>query len=218
LIVKSRANREQGKLERRNEILDAAERLFGSRPEGLPSMDELAEAAGVAKGTLYLYFPSKEEVLVALHERTMSGFFDRLQALLETKRPFTVDDLIALGREEIIDQPVRLSLASLVIGLTERSLPPESALAFKMRMGERLVAAGTAMDELFGFEPGESTRLLNASYALTIGMWQLKGCMGAERYNHLLDPKVARAFINEYPAETGAAMRTLWAGATRKAK
>jgi hypothetical protein len=85
-----------------------------------------------------------------------------------------------------------------------------------MRMGERLLAAGQAMDEIFGFQAGESTRLLNASYALTIGMWQLKGCMGTERYKHLLDPKIARAFINEYPAETGAAMRTLWAGAAKR--
>lgn len=218
MIVKARATREVDKLERRREILDAAERLFLERPEGLASMDELAEAAGVAKGTLYLYFPSKEEVLVALHERYMAGFFEKLQAALASKRAFGVEDLLALGRKDIIEQPVRLSLATLVIGLTERNIPPESALAFKMRMGERLLAAGQAIDQRFGFQSGEGTRLLNASYALAIGMWQLKGCMGTERYQHLLDPKIARVFIKEYPAETNAAILTLWAGAARKSR
>src|SRR5215510_9009481 len=101
MIAKARALRDEDKLERRRQILDAAERLFMGRPEALASMDELAEAAGVAKGTLYLYFPSKEEVLVALHERHMAGFFEKLQAALASKRAFTADDLLALGRREI---------------------------------------------------------------------------------------------------------------------
>ena len=214
--TQTRAVRTEDKLERRREILDAAERLFRDQPSALASMDELARAAGVAKGTLYLYFPSKEEVLIALHERNMAGFFEKLQAALASKRAFTIEDLLALGRKEIVEQPLRLSLGSLVVGLTERNIPAQSALAYKMRMGERLLAAGQALDERLGFQSGEGTRLLNASYGLAIGMWQLKGCMGAERYQHLLDPKVARAFIKEYPAETHAAISTLWAGAARK--
>ena len=216
MATKTRAIRAEDKLERRREILDAAERLFRSRPEALASMDELAAAAGVAKGTLYLYFPSKEEVLVALHERHMASFFDRLQAALASKRAFSVEDLLAIGRKEIIEQPLRLSLGSLVVGLSERAIPPESALAFKMHLGERLLGAGQKLDAVFRFQPGESTRLLNASYALAVGMWQLKGCMGGERYKHLLDPKMARAFVNEYPAEAAAAIRTLWENAIQK--
>jgi AcrR family transcriptional regulator len=216
MATRTRAVRAEDKLERRQDILDAAERLFRTRPEALASMDELAAAAGVAKGTLYLYFPSKEELLVALHERHMATFFDKLQTALDSKRAFTVEDLLALGRKEIVEHPVRLSLGSLVIGLTERAIPPQSALAFKMKLGERLLAAGEALDARFGLHAGESTRLLNASYALALGLWQLKGCLGAERYRHLLDPKVARAFVTEYPAEATAAIRTLWEHAIEK--
>jgi len=216
MATRTRAVRAEDKLERRREILDAAERLFRSRPEALASMAELAAAAGVAKGTLYLYFPSKEEVLVGLHERHMAAFLDKLQAALDSKRPFTVEDLLALGRKEIIEQPVRLSLGSLVVGLTERAIPPQSALAFKMQLGQRLLAAGEALDARFGLCAGESTRLLNASYALAVGLWQLKGCMGTERYRHLLDAKLARAFVTEYPAEAAAAIRTLWENAIEK--
>src|SRR5688572_7352276 len=96
--TQTRAVRAADKLERRRDILDAAERLFRERPEALASMDQLAVAAGVAKGTLYLYFPSKEEVLIALHERNMAGFFDKLQAALASKRAFGLEDLLALGR------------------------------------------------------------------------------------------------------------------------
>src|SRR5271169_2793647 len=43
-------------------IVDAAERLFLERGFGAVSMDELAEAAGVARRTLYNQFTSKEEI------------------------------------------------------------------------------------------------------------------------------------------------------------
>lgn len=211
--IRVRATREEVKLERRNEILAAAERLFSGRPDGLASMDELAQAAGVAKGTLYLYFPSKEQVLVELHERYMNEFFDRLRAALASNAGFTIDDLLELTRTEILEQPVRLSLASLVVGFTERGIPPESALRFKMALGKRLLDAGDGLGKAFGLEPEHCTRLLNVSYGLVLGLWQLKGCMGSERYQHLLEPAIARAFVTEYPTETLDALRTLWTGA-----
>src|SRR6201998_3761185 len=46
----------------RESIVDAAERLFLGRGFGAVSMDELAEAAGVARRTLYNQFTSKEEI------------------------------------------------------------------------------------------------------------------------------------------------------------
>src|ERR1700674_1008401 len=48
--------------ESRSAIIDAAERLFLQRGFGSVSMDELAEAAGVARRTLYNQFSSKEEI------------------------------------------------------------------------------------------------------------------------------------------------------------
>ncbi|MGC2411235.1 MAG: TetR/AcrR family transcriptional regulator [Stellaceae bacterium] len=48
--------------ESRSAIIDAAERLFLERGFGSVSMDELAEAAGVARRTLYNQFASKEEI------------------------------------------------------------------------------------------------------------------------------------------------------------
>jgi len=216
MITRARATREEDKVERRNEILDAAERLFRERLEALANMDELAEAAGVAKGTLYLYFPSKEEVLIGLHERNMAGFFAKVQAALRAGRRFELEDLLAIGRKELLDQPARLALASHVVGLTERQVPPETALRFKMALGEHLIGLGGALDRAFGLPEHEGVRLLHASFAIMLGMWQLKGCMGGERYKALLDPKLARAFVNEFPTETEAAIRSLWQGAIDK--
>lgn len=51
---------------RTREILAAARQLMESRGLEAVTMEEIAGAAGVAKGTVYLYFPSKDELLGAL--------------------------------------------------------------------------------------------------------------------------------------------------------
>ncbi|HET7403967.1 MAG TPA: helix-turn-helix domain-containing protein, partial [Usitatibacter sp.] len=72
----------EDKEERGNAILDAAEALYLEHPDRIASVAEVAHAAGLAKGTVYLYFPSKEEMLLALHERHVRAFFAHLVKLL----------------------------------------------------------------------------------------------------------------------------------------
>jgi AcrR family transcriptional regulator len=54
--------KEREKLHRREEILSAAEKLFFSKGIENTTMDDVAEEAELSKGTLYLYFKSKEEI------------------------------------------------------------------------------------------------------------------------------------------------------------
>src|SRR5260221_374559 len=51
---------------KRQRILDAALKLFAHEPYQAVTMDRVAEAAGVAKGTLYLYFPSKDALYLGV--------------------------------------------------------------------------------------------------------------------------------------------------------
>jgi AcrR family transcriptional regulator len=62
------------------EILEAARRVFARKGFSGATMDDIAEAAGVAKGTLYLYFPSKRKVYLAALKR---GF---IRLIEETER------------------------------------------------------------------------------------------------------------------------------------
>lgn len=76
--------------DKRREILDAAELVFTTRGFAAARMDDIAEAAGVAKGTLYLYFSSKQELFVSLLEErtqeyviTLSGWLEDAHSLSE---------------------------------------------------------------------------------------------------------------------------------------
>ncbi len=54
--------REQYLEERRAQILDAAIEVFGNKGLDVATVDEIAQAAGISKGTIYLYFKSKNEI------------------------------------------------------------------------------------------------------------------------------------------------------------
>ena len=60
--------------ERRDQLLNAAERVLLQRGLAATTVADVAAAAGVAKGTLYLYFASKDELLAGLRSRYLSKF------------------------------------------------------------------------------------------------------------------------------------------------
>jgi AcrR family transcriptional regulator len=63
---------------RRQQLLDSGVALLKHRPHTEVSIEEIAEAAGVSKGLLYHYFPTKGEFIVAALERGQQELAERL--------------------------------------------------------------------------------------------------------------------------------------------
>ena len=72
--------RERRKEARPGELLDAALNLFVEKGFAATRMEEVAQRAGVSKGTVFLYFPSKEELFKAVVRDNMSGRFEEWNA------------------------------------------------------------------------------------------------------------------------------------------
>src|SRR5882724_327139 len=62
---------------RRDEILQAACRIFASLGYSAANVEDIAKEAGMAKGTVYLYFKSKEEIFAAVLARDLESLTDR---------------------------------------------------------------------------------------------------------------------------------------------
>ena len=67
---------------RMTEILDAAEELFYVRGYHETAVSDIVKSNGVAQGTFYYYFKSKEEVLEALINRQISKFIFELEKVV----------------------------------------------------------------------------------------------------------------------------------------
>jgi AcrR family transcriptional regulator len=71
---------------RREELMNAAERLFLEQGIAATSVDEIVSAADVAKGTFYIHFESKEHLLLALRERFIVHFCNDVGNAMERRR------------------------------------------------------------------------------------------------------------------------------------
>lgn len=79
---------------RPDEVLDAALALFIEKGFAATRVDDIAKAAGLSKGTVYLYFPSKEALLEALVRRAILPIAD---SALATLHDYEGDPRIVLG-------------------------------------------------------------------------------------------------------------------------
>ena len=70
---------------KRERILASALRLFANETYQGVTMDRVAEAAGVAKGTLYLYFPSKEALYLGILSDGLESISKRYQATVDQR-------------------------------------------------------------------------------------------------------------------------------------
>ncbi|WP_320127506.1 TetR/AcrR family transcriptional regulator [uncultured Sphaerochaeta sp.] len=68
--------------ERRNEILDAAYELFFEKGYDNTSVLDILEKVGIAKGTLYYYFKSKEDIMDAIIERIIAKMLSKANAIV----------------------------------------------------------------------------------------------------------------------------------------
>jgi len=141
--------------DRRQEILDAAMRAFSERGVSKATVADIAEAAGVAKGTVYLYFGSKEQLLGALRDRFVDEVLAHVSDLLQR---IGQDDLWAL-----VDKSVEgmihfmLDRKELMLVFMEEGLSSDTARVFPN--------LGTRVDAMFAtaIQAGIETGVFHAS-------------------------------------------------------
>ena len=73
---------------RHHEILEAARRIFARLSYAATNVEEIAKEAGTAKGTVYLYFKSKEEILAAVLASDLECLVDKTIAGMSTPKTF----------------------------------------------------------------------------------------------------------------------------------
>ncbi|MCI8400530.1 MAG: TetR/AcrR family transcriptional regulator [Lachnospiraceae bacterium] len=71
--------------ERRNEILDASEKLFIRKGFDYTSITDILNEVTIARGTLYYHFKSKEDILDGMIERLTSKLLKKAEAIMEEK-------------------------------------------------------------------------------------------------------------------------------------
>lgn len=98
---------------RTTQILDAAMAVFAREGFAKARMDDIAEEAGLSKGTLYLYFDSKDALIAALLQQFFAAELQDSQTLLEADTP-AADRLLFLAQHlatEVEQMSARMSIS-----------------------------------------------------------------------------------------------------------
>ena len=97
--------------ERKNEILDAAQELFFTKGYKQTSIESIIKKIGIAKGTFYYYFKSKEDLLDKLVKRMTNQILIEIEKITERT---DLDALAKLNRAYITTRNVKLENMDLI--------------------------------------------------------------------------------------------------------
>ncbi|WP_300966441.1 TetR/AcrR family transcriptional regulator [Faecalibaculum rodentium] len=118
---------------RRSEILDAAEKLFGTKGYDATSTGDILRELGIARGTLYYHFKSKEDILDAMIDRLTQALAARAAEVLDRK------DIPVLQRLTLMMQSLQVNNA-LGHEIMSQVHKPQNALMHQ-KMQERMLTA-----------------------------------------------------------------------------
>lgn len=121
-VTGTRPPRRRRKEARPSEILDAATRVFLERGFAATRLEDVARTAGVAKGTLYLYFSSKEQLFEEVAKSALASHVSAI-AELGADPSASLEDVVPL----LLDQAVGRSSDPRIMGLV-RMVISESAI------------------------------------------------------------------------------------------
>lgn len=169
-----RARSPEAKERRREAILQAASRLLGQAGFDSVTMVAVARAAGIAKGTTYLYFRTKEELFLALLSDEYDAWFEVVRgALAETAPGSAPDDVARTLVEGLRGRKSFLTLMEKLHVVFERNVAHEPGLAFKAQLRDQILATAEVLAVAAAITADEAGRLLLRMHALVVGLRQM---------------------------------------------
>lgn len=177
--------RERKKLETRRRIFRVAFDLFATKGFEETTVEEIAEAADVAKGTVFNYFPNKRALLLAAHEAWMGSLEEHLGAPESWQKDARSQLLQVLSY--LADRAIQhREVSRLVIFETMQEAhfqlaedrEPDSDDGVRLLEGlvERVIRRGQERGEILGtLDPAQAASVVAATAFSTVVRWLVRG-------------------------------------------
>ncbi len=174
----ARPPRARRKDDRPAELLDAALDTFRAKGFAATRMDDIAARAGVSKGTIYLYYPSKQAIFEALVRETLLPNLGRVEAVVAAS-PLGAADTLRLIANAIAEIAANSRLVGVPkIVLAEAGNFPDLARFYRtevigrgLSLVARVIARGIEAGEFRPMDPDIAARLFFSPIILS-ALWQ----------------------------------------------
>lgn len=172
--MKKRAITDREKKKKRQRILKAAWAVFEENEGRLPLVSRIAKQAGISKGTIYLYFKTKEEIFLNVYIMLLEDWLSSLeQDLRDLGDNADTNTMALLFTSFIVEKPNVMKLGSLVRSVFEESMDHDTLMAAKLTMARLTEAAGKiAARSIPGASEERGGEIVLWIYSLLTGLWQ----------------------------------------------
>lgn len=173
--ARKRARQDGQKLERRQAILETAWGMFQQASYATLTMDAIAHEVGLAKGTLFLYFRTKEELFLAVTQAQLGEWFVAIdRQLSQLVSPVAGQVIAGLLADSLREREGFARLLAILSTGLEQNVSYQAAFAFKQALLEQMTRTGAALEACLPFlGRGEGASLLMQCQALVVGLWHL---------------------------------------------
>jgi TetR/AcrR family transcriptional regulator, fatty acid metabolism regulator protein len=137
--------------DKRERILAAAERIFARHGFFAARVSEVAKEAGVADGTIYLYFKSKDDLLISVFESRMANVNEQLRAAIANLPPSAqLRAFIRAYLRMVSDEPTAVEVLTIELRQSSKFMKEYDNPRFAdfLRMLGGIIADGQACGEL----------------------------------------------------------------------
>lgn len=152
--------------------MSAAARLFAERDYEKVLMADIAAEAGLAKGTVYLYFDTKEALFLELVTEQLSAWTTQLTDTLNRENPDSAS-IAAAFVTTLSERPVLVRLLALLHVVLERNIDADLMRNFKYQLLKLISPLGKALEDLLVLSPGQGKRVLLWAHAMIVGLAQM---------------------------------------------
>ena len=170
-----RARKADQKSARRREILAAAWDLYKASSGDLPTVTRVARRAGLSKGTIYLYFSSKEELFFSVFESRIQEWVYSIESVLEESgSEASIADLSRAMTRYAAENPLVIKLGTMTKGFLEKNIDAKIIYDCDKRIVTLVHTAAVTISDRFSFISREqASQMLVRAYALSLGLWQV---------------------------------------------
>jgi AcrR family transcriptional regulator len=184
---------ERGTGDKRERILSAAERIFARHGFFAAKVSDVAKEAGVADGTIYLYFKSKDDLLISYFERRMQQLNELLIAATASVAPSEqLHTFIRTYLQLVHDEPTAAEVLTIELRQSSKFMKeyenPEFA-DFLRLLGRAYADPAPFIRQLLSDQYGEMIARFKAAFARALPQmprkelsWRLHFIMGALSY------------------------------------
>jgi len=167
-----RARSPEAKEGRRAAILAAAHELFDSHSYEDITMAEIARKSRLAKGTMFLYFPTKEALFLSLLEELLWDWLTVLhEAVASDEKPWPSARLSRVMTDSLFERPSLLRLLPLQAGVLEKGVSESRIAEFRRSQLKRFFSIGSLIEQRLGLShPADGVNVLTFAKAMIAGV------------------------------------------------